>query len=174
MFGLWKCSVESGTVGCNHVRRERERVGEWCTHASPSSTHGIDCGKTLFPFALKLVRREASVVLSSSRFNKYSHMHIERTLGTAHTKREWMLSVCVCVFARFSAKNFAVMSTATIPIIYVFMPFVLLFWHLVVCSNMRVFLLLLWFYFPFILSIRIAPSRLVLFTVWKFMWHAVV
>lgn len=25
-------------------------------------THGIDCGKTLFPFALKLVRREASVV----------------------------------------------------------------------------------------------------------------
>lgn len=86
MFWLWKCSVESGTVGCNHVRRERE--SEWHTHASPSSTHGIDCGKTLFPFVLKLVRREASVVLSSSRFNKYSHMHIERTFGIAHTHEE--------------------------------------------------------------------------------------
>lgn len=49
----WK-SVQR-TVGCNHMKRSQ-------THITPSSTHGIDCGKTLFPFALKLVRREASVV----------------------------------------------------------------------------------------------------------------
>lgn len=62
------------------------------------------------------------------------------------------------------------MSTATIPIIYVFLPFILLFWHLVVCSNMHVFVALI----LFCRSQVVRSVRFVLFTVWKFMWHAVV